>query len=1468
TGSNPDPGKVQANGTDSYTVTVNLRNIETGSVYMGSAVVTVTPVGPVGAPYTVVSDSSGTGTATIRSEVAGDFKVTVQVGGDAVETPAVGSGVYEATITFDPGPADGVNSELVAPVNPAVANGSDTQVVRAIVRDAYGVAGAGNLIGGTQVRFAVPANTVAKGCAEGANVTGGTGVTCTMTTATTGTSRGVAELTLVSTKAGSYGVTASVGATAIQTGSPATVRFVADKTVDPSQSTFVLKTLGQTKVAGVGDHTGEVTIRDAYGNLIDRADGQVDVVLTWTLNTDPTHVGSKTVRTVDGVATISFTDTKAGMYAVTATVPTGTVNGSPQPAEFIAGAATSATLVTSSGKVLSDGNAKHYGEVLVTDLNGNPVPGVNLAFTVNGDARIAGTTAAPWNTLALQTSAAGLARVEVTDTKAESVRLTVDGPVGLAVQGSPATLIFDTDVPDPSRSTLVVAQGTASGPGGCVVANGTDTWTGTITLRDLGGLTVGNASVGITADSPVSINPAGPHSTNSSGVVAVTFTSTKTGTHNVRALLGAANISGSPAQVNFCAGPVDGAKSFLVSPTVQATADGVKTQVITANLRDAFDNPVPGAQVRFALPANTTAKVCAEGATVAGGAGAFCTMTAGDTGAETGVAELTLVSTKSGTYDVTARVGAVDIVTGSPAKAKFVSGPVNRDRSKIEVIGNPPKVADGDDTYIVKVTLVDDNDNPVTDEEGRKVTLTFEKDGKTETVEATVGDDGTASVEFGTTDAGDWTGTADFDGKPVAPGLPGELPFVHGPLSPEHSVFTVSTSLALSDGLASHWAKVLLTDAFGNPVPGVDVTLAVSQGAADVPGPWFGTNKATTSVTLTSCPLAATASTPAWCTQNGVYTPGLVWADIRSDEPGTFQVTATAGGAAINHPGDFRVIGFTAGAPDPSKSSWAVSPDPTAAGTKVRANTSDTYAVTVTIKSVSEILVDGAPVRLNLAGVPELSTVELNPNVTGTPLNPVWGKFTFNVKSTKPGTYSFPVQVFVNGAWHDIPNPEAVATLVFAAGDPSTLTSTIATNRGYVEANGADTTARGALDQATLTVTLFDAQGYLVDSPTAQVKVSTTMNGVTITNSGVATNNYDGTYTVKVSSSVPGDAVFGFTIDGAQAVSTVTVKFVSTPAPPVFDTAKSRPDKLSGTSEPNRQIEVYADGSPNAICITQSDAQGKWSCTFSQKLTDGTGLSAVAVNLDHIGQAPDGSPEAMANHTFTSRPSLISVKATTPKLEPEPSDGTEITGNGDPGDTITITDKDGNPVGSTIVGPDGRWTVKPNKPLNEGDIVTITATDPAGNTTTKPWRIGLPRVVLEHPVRYAGQKQTVTGLNFQPGESVSAVMESDQLKLGTKVADANGKVTWTFTVPLGTELGPHSIVLTGPLSGTVSAQFRVIEKPGPGPAPATVSKGRLPFTGANVLGLSGLAALTLLAGWWLIVAAKRRNRREAEDASV
>ncbi|QTV80519.1 hypothetical protein [Microbacterium sp. NIBRBAC000506063] len=46
-----------------------------------------------------------------------------------------------------------------------------------------------------------------------------------------------------------------------------------------------------------------------------------------------------------------------------------------------------------------------------------------------------------------------------------------------------------------------------------------------------------------------------------------------------------------------------------------------------------------------------------------------------------------------------------------------------------------------------------------------------------------------------------------------------------------------------------------------------------------------------------------------------------------------------------------------------------------------------------------------------------------------------------------------------------------------------------------------------------------------------------------------------------------------------------------------------------------------------------------------------------------------------------------------------------------------------------------------------------------------------------------GGSLTVTGTGFAAGENVSGVMNSEPLALGTRSADADGAVTFTWTIP-------------------------------------------------------------------------------------
>ncbi|MFW1821656.1 Ig-like domain-containing protein, partial [Acinetobacter calcoaceticus] len=56
------------------------------------------------------------------------------------------------------------------------------------------------------------------------------------------------------------------------------------------------------------------------------------------------------------------------------------------------------------------------------------------------------------------------------------------------------------------------------------------------------------------------------------------------------------------------------------------------------------------------------------------------------------------------------------------------------------------------------------------------------------------------------------------------------------------------------------------------------------------------------------------------------------------------------------------------------------------------------------------------------------------------------------------------------------------------------------------------------------------------------------------------------------------------------------------------------------------------------------------------------------------------------------------------------------TGTAEPGSTVTVTYPDGT-TATVVAGTDGSWTV-PNPGLKDGDVVTATATDAAGNEST------------------------------------------------------------------------------------------------------------------------------------------------------
>jgi hypothetical protein len=252
------------------------------------------------------------------------------------------------------------------------------------------------------------------------------------------------------------------------------------------------------------------------------------------------------------------------------------------------------------------------------------------------------------------------------------------------------------------------------------------------------------------------------------------------------------------------------------------------------------------------------------------------------------------------------------------------------------------------------------------------------------------------------------------------------------------------------------------------------------------------------------------------------------------------------------------------------------------------------------------------------------------------------------------------------------------------------------------------------------------------------------------------------------------------------------------------DINDSTPD-FSGTGDPGDTIHVTDPDDPTwPGCSTVVKPDGTWTCTPDEPLTDGP-HDLVVNETDPSGNTSDDSHVNV--NVDTEAPDAPVVDDT---------NGSQITGKGDPGDTIHITDKDGNPLPGcegVNIDKDGNWGCTPKPPLSDGDHVIVWETDPAGNESEKVVvSVHGIAITLKSTALYITEEQQVTGLNFLAGEKVTGVVHSEPLDLGTIEAAADGTAVFpVFSVPVDFEPGTHTVTLTGAQSGSVSATFEVLD---------------------------------------------------------
>ncbi|MEZ3160545.1 hypothetical protein AB1K54_08330 [Microbacterium sp. BWT-B31] len=271
---------------------------------------------------------------------------------------------------------------------------------------------------------------------------------------------------------------------------------------------------------------------------------------------------------------------------------------------------------------------------------------------------------------------------------------------------------------------------------------------------------------------------------------------------------------------------------------------------------------------------------------------------------------------------------------------------------------------------------------------------------------------------------------------------------------------------------------------------------------------------------------------------------------------------------------------------------------------------------------------------------------------------------------------------------------------------------------------------------------------------------------------------------------------------------------------------------------------AFTSAKPDEVHASHNLIPSKAGQSVTDYVADGEALKDpvawVNVGFHHINRDEDQSPMPIHWQGFTLYPRDFAAQ------NPNIPEGRkwvngDMRGVANPNITPTPT---GSPTPTTQPTPTTEPTPTtpptPTTAPTDGSTPASTPTAPGGEETPAP-----------NPVTFGqaevapGVTQTATAEGFAPGETVSAVLHSDPVEVGTFIADEEGVVNTQFIVPIDTPFGEHRLVLTGQTSSDVAeGTFTVVSV-----SPAAVF-GALASTGtdANRWALSGLVLLVAGAG--------------------
>ncbi|MFQ3727466.1 Ig-like domain-containing protein [Staphylococcus equorum] len=262
----------------------------------------------------------------------------------------------------------------------------------------------------------------------------------------------------------------------------------------------------------------------------------------------------------------------------------------------------------------------------------------------------------------------------------------------------------------------------------------------------------------------------------------------------------------------------------------------------------------------------------------------------------------------------------------------------------------------------------------------------------------------------------------------------------------------------------------------------------------------------------------------------------------------------------------------------------------------------------------------------------------------------------------------------------------------------------------------------------------------------------------------------------------------------------VTVTDVTAPSAPTMSEVTSEDSQVTGTGEPGSTITVkFPDGS---TVTGTADDQGNYAIDIPTNLDLVGNEELVVTSTDGAGNV---SPETRVTVTDVTAP-------VAPRVNEVTSEGTQVTGTGEAGSTITVNFPDGN-TATGIVDNQGNYAIDipTNVDLVGNEELVVTSTDGAGNvspeTKVTVTDVTAPSAPVVNEVTSEGTQVTGTG---EPGSTITVKFSDGSVVTG----EADDQGNYAIDIPKNVDLvGNEELVVTSTDdSGNVSPETRLTVK--------------------------------------------------------